>query len=195
LLYCHAGCNISTINDEVGHAFAEVIANSVSSVAKSVKIFDLKTVYPELQNKGDISDILAKEDSKYVEQLLSELKANTSEYELTCEPTSASNKVAQLPYNQALYTLICEINPKEQGKYTPNDKGFGELFADVFKDRCRYNATAKSWYYYNGKIWIEDVGNMKTRGCAEELYQVLAVYSLKFGEEERKGAFCKYIVN
>lgn len=39
-----------------------------------------------------------------------------------------------------------------------NDKGFGRMFALIFKKVLRYNRTRKSWYYYDGKVWLNDLG-------------------------------------
>lgn len=65
--------------------------------------------------------------------------------------------------------------------YSHNDKGLGELFADIYKDKCRYNITTKSWYIYDGKSWTEDVGNVKITRYAKKLYDTLNQYFLTLG--------------
>ena len=66
---------------------------------------------------------------------------------------------------------LTELNPYKN--YSHDDKGLGELFADVYKNQCRYNTTTKSWYIYNGKCWIEDTGNVKVSRYAKKLYDEL----------------------
>lgn len=50
-----------------------------------------------------------------------------------------------------------------------NDLGNGWLFASVFKDSCRYNATVKEWFFYKNGVWKQDVGGMVTSKYAKEL--------------------------
>ncbi|MDR2728719.1 MAG: hypothetical protein LBB56_06255 [Chitinispirillales bacterium] len=63
-------------------------------------------------------------------------------------------------------------------RYSCDDKGAGRLFADVFKSTLRYNATAKSWYYYNGCVWKQDNGGLNASYCAKELSDVMEIYAL-----------------
>lgn len=53
--------------------------------------------------------------------------------------------------------------------YTWDDKGMGELFADMYRDFCRYNVTAKEWYIFDGMIWKADTGAMQVSQRAKEL--------------------------
>ena len=53
-----------------------------------------------------------------------------------------------------------ELRPEE---YELNDKGTARLFAETYKDRIRYDVTAKEYRYFNGKRWIEDPGGMHTQ--------------------------------
>lgn len=41
-------------------------------------------------------------------------------------------------------------------RYESTDKGFGRLYADVFKDKHRYNPTRKDFMVYDGKRWSTD---------------------------------------
>ena len=51
-------------------------------------------------------------------------------------------------------------------RYETNDKGFGRLYADIFKDKHRYNPQRKDFMLYDGKRWIDD-----TEGLAAKLMQ------------------------
>lgn len=45
-------------NDDVGKKFAQYEAQKLSPVAKEVKVLDLRELWPELPEKGDISDVM-----------------------------------------------------------------------------------------------------------------------------------------
>jgi len=40
-------------------------------------------------------------------------------------------------------------------KYACDDKGNGELFADVFSSVARFNVTANEWFIYDGRVWLK----------------------------------------
>lgn len=84
--------------------------------------------------------------------------------------------------NDDLLTKLSKLQP--HNNYTKDDKGLGELFADIYKDKCRYNVTAKEWYVYNGKIWEEDTGGMQVSRYAKELADGLRVYSISTDDED-----------
>lgn len=85
-----------------------------------------------------------------------------------------------------------QINPC--GKYQLNDKGFGELFADVFADICRYNVTALNWYSYNGKIWVEDTGGMIVQGKAKKMYDALLKYATTIKDDYQKDLYLESVM-
>ena len=78
-------------------------------------------------------------------------------------------------------------------RYSLNDKGFGELFAEVYKDTCRFNATANSWYFFNGKVWVRDESNMFTLNKAKELSDSLLVYATTIEDEKQKLNYLEYV--
>ena len=45
---------------------------------------------------------------------------------------------------------LIEESPEKKYRYSQDDKGAGRLFAKVFKNKHRWNATAKEWVYYDG---------------------------------------------
>lgn len=87
---------------------------------------------------------------------------------------------------------VQEINPC--GKYQLNDKGFGELFADLFADTCRYNVTALNWYSYNGKIWVEDTGGMIVQGKAKIMYDALLKYATTIQDDDQKKIYLENVM-
>ncbi len=46
-------------NDEAGEKYAETVKRGILSSAKSIRVIPSKEIYPEIPNKGDISDILS----------------------------------------------------------------------------------------------------------------------------------------
>jgi len=97
----------------------------------------------------------------------------------------------QINSNDDLQSFLQSVQPHIN--YAYNDKGFGELFADVYKNHCRYNVTAKEWYVYNGKIWVEDIGAMKVSRLAKELMDGLLIYATTIQDEDKKTKFIEYV--
>ena len=79
--------------------------------------------------------------------------------------------------------------------YTWDDKGMGELFADMYRDYCRYNVTAKEWYVYDGVIWKADTGAMQVSQRAKELANALLVYCTTIEDERQKADYLKKVSN
>ncbi len=73
-----------------------------------------------------------------------------------------------------------------------NDLGNGWLFATVFKDLCRYNATVKEWFFYKNGVWKQDTGGMITSGLAKTLADALVLYCLGLEDERTKSPFLKH---
>lgn len=84
-------------------------------------------------------------------------------------PVSKHRKNVERQLLSKLYSLRPE-------KYEMNDKGNGQLFADVYKDILRYNATAREWYWFDGKRWKQDTGGMIAERKAKELSDIVQRY-------------------
>ena len=94
--------------------------------------------------------------------------------------------------NEELFNILKEKQPHTN--YSQDDKGLGELFADVYKDKCRYNTTAKEWYVYNGKIWDIDTGGLQVSRYAKELADSLYKYATTIENDRDKVDYIKFIV-
>lgn len=93
------------------------------------------------------------------------------------------------PSNGSLLQYLQQLQPHANGSYPQNDKGLGALFADTYRNLCRFNVTAKEWYVYDGRIWKEDTGGMHTSRFAKELADALLVYAagiLGMDEDKKK---------
>lgn len=79
-------------------------------------------------------------------------------------------------------------------KYSTTDKGSGALFADVFKDKHRYNPEWKDFAYYDGKRWIKDIEGMKARTSAKILVDALLQYTTQAGlDEKAQSSYFKFV--
>jgi len=79
-------------------------------------------------------------------------------------------------------------------KYACDDKGNGELFADVFSSIARFNVTANEWFVYDGRVWLKDVGAMQVSRMAKQLKDELLMFSVSIDNETQKTAYQKHIL-
>ena len=89
--------------------------------------------------------------------------------------------------------LIGRLQSLRPEKYEMSDKGNGQLFADVYRDCLRYNATAKEWFYFNGSRWQLDTGGMIAEGKAKELSDALFLYSYDIGDEKERKRYMNHV--
>lgn len=78
-------------NDDVGRAYANEVAAALHSIAKSVKLLDLSTVWPDIPEHGDISDMIETLGADEAARRLVELVRATPEW----EPDREVEKIAQ----------------------------------------------------------------------------------------------------
>ena len=90
-----------------------------------------------------------------------------------------------------LVLMLAELQP--HNRYTWDDMGMGELFADVFSDLCRYNTTAREWYIYDGVVWKEDTGAMTVSRYAKDLASALIVYCVSIDDERQRSDYLKIV--
>lgn len=125
----------------------------------------------------------AKDDYHKQKWSRNDYKSNTINTAISsCNKTANDNDVSinkniSSVINNVAISKLSELQPQKQENYSRDDKGLGELFADFYKDKCRYNVTAKDWYIYNSKIWEEDTGSMQVSRLAKELADNLLIYS------------------
>lgn len=82
---------------------------------------------------------------------------------------------------------------KPHEKYSFDDRGNGDLFADFFKDVVRFNATAGEWYFYTGRVWKRDDNGMRVARRAKELKDLLSAYSLTITGKKKKEVYKKHV--
>lgn len=101
-----------------------------------------------------------------------------------------SAKAETSPADQKL-AMLSLYDPLEYGY---NDRGTSELFSKLYRVELKYNTTAKEWYYYNGTVWVKDVGGMKAHSLAKEFFDLLIRYSVSINDEEKRQQFYAYYV-
>lgn len=79
-------------------------------------------------------------------------------------------------------------------KYSYDDRGNGDLFADIYKDVARFNTTVNDWYIYNGKLWQRDTGAMMVSRMAKQLKDELLVFSISIENDSQKTAYQKHVM-
>ncbi|NBH15018.1 DNA primase [Lachnospiraceae bacterium] len=87
---------------------------------------------------------------------------------------------AQGQQDKALEQILRNLHAE---RYETSDKGFGRLFADVFKDKHRYNPSRKDFMRYDGKRWIDDIEGLSARASAKALSDALVRYAVNVDTE------------
>lgn len=148
-------------NDDVGRAFADEIATKIRSVAKDIKVLDLRTVWTDIREHQDITDMLDRFG-----------KDETIKRIMMAENTKNREK-------KNIATRLKELHPESNTRYRQrSDIGNGNLFSDVYKDVARFCPERGRWYIYDGKRWMPDSqdGNRVMSLC-KRLADALIVYS------------------
>lgn len=149
-------------NDEAGIGVANTIVQDVQGIAKSVRMI---VPVPDVP-KADISDYFQAGHSKQeFEQMINAV-------------TEERRERATQPQTSQNMTLQEKLRDLHAEQYETSDKGFGCLFADVFKDKHRYNPTRKEFMNYDGIKWVDDPEGLNARRSAKELSDALAKYAI-----------------
>ena len=73
-------------NDDVGKAYAQETAAALHNVCKSVYLFDLSKVWPDIPLHGDVSDLIEKFGDEKACEMIAQLATSTPEWEPPKEP-------------------------------------------------------------------------------------------------------------
>lgn len=149
-------------NDEPGRAVSNTILKDIQPIAKSAKII---VPVPDIP-KADVSDYFQAGHTKQeFEQLINTVTKNRMEG--STERQKAPNK----PLEDVLRDLHAE-------QFETSDKGFGRLFATVFKDVHRYNPSRRDFMLYDGSRWVDDTEGLAARSAAKDLSDALVRYAV-----------------
>lgn len=135
----------------------------------------------EYLSKLEFQDELKKKLVSFIERFEGKIEKSlkTNELDIIAEKQSEkviSNDIA------SLIKLLTELEAVRN--FETNDKGFGSLFAEVFKDKHRYNPNIKDFMLYDGKKWIEDVEGLSARADAKVLSDALLQYGSSIGDTD-----------
>lgn len=159
------GANIIILadNDTPGIKVAEKVLNDIQPIAKGAKIV---VPMPDIP-KADISDYFKTGHTK-------------EEFEQMINTVTEKRTVEAM--DKSLIETLTELNAVQN--YETNDKGFGSLFAEVFKNKHRYNPSIKDFMLYDGKKWVEDTEGLSARTDAKLLSDALLQYGSSLGDPD-----------
>lgn len=143
-----------------------------------------------LMEKHGLDRNVARDMFKY-ELLGIDKDAEQQEWKERAKINSLVQRIITPAMPSKLTDKLLEMQP--HSSYTFDDKGLGELFADTHCDLCRYNATAKEWFVYNGKNWQIDTGAMVVSRYAKDLADALLVYAISIPDEKQKRAYIDFV--
>lgn len=83
-----------------------------------------------------------------------------------------------------------KIQPNTQIDWS--DLALSRLFADIFRERCRYCSTAKEWFVFDGVVWKIDVGGMTVLQFAKTFVDALTLFCLDAPSERQKSDGLKF---
>lgn len=106
---------------------------------------------------------------------------------LFAQSDSSCKNADRVFYGTNKKAVICDLSA------TIDIESIGALFAEVYKDTCRYNATANEWYFFNGKVWVRDEGGMIVHNKAKELADGLLIYATTIEDEQQKKNYIDYV--
>ena len=159
-------------NDKAGLTVANTILNDIKSVVKSVRIINPVPDVP----KADISDYFENHSKEDFEQLIK-------------TDVKRKNPAAKT----SIFDMLVEMNAIKN--YETNDKGNGRLFADIFKDKHRYNSTRKDWMLFDGRRWIDDTEGLSARQDGKRLSDALVKYAFKYGDTNGENRYLTSVLS
>lgn len=170
-------------NDEAGERLTTKIINDLIGVANSLKV-----VKTSERNHGDVTDYF--QDGYTIEdfnKLVNEAKIISQDQQQEVNSLKKKNKIPQW-----ISDKITELKP--ENNYSYDDRGNGDLFAEVFKGVCRFNSTANCWYCYNGKFWEEDRSELIVAEKAKILQDALWVYAATIEDYKLREEYSKHVI-
>lgn len=193
-------------NDKVGLAYGTAAFAAIEKVALQCGSLDLKKCWPEIPEKGDVSDYIAakgEEASNRLKQLsaLAEMMSKQVKPKAaTPAPVAPMMATTSGRFNPNLLKsendflrAIRKIDPHSSSSiYSWTDNGSGLLFANLVRGQARYVPSQKSWFIFDGTRWIPDEGNMKVMELCKKAGNALNRYALGINDEQERKAYMQY---
>ncbi len=122
------GCAVCIFqdNDEIGRAYAQETAAALYGVADSVKVLDLATIWPNIPEHGDVSDLIARAGAEKACTLIAKLSTETPYWK---PPTDQAKpqlvRACDVPYEPPRWTIAPYIQ-RGKGTLIQADNGTGK---------------------------------------------------------------------
>lgn len=114
-------------NDVPGQKYAEMIAQQVASVAKSVSLLDLSTVWSDIPQKGDVSDYVQHVGTGQARQMLRDMAADAKPWRKPeAKGLLACFRTLDTFAEEDADWLVSNLIPKEQITSIVADGGLGK---------------------------------------------------------------------
>lgn len=188
-------------NDDAGRGYAKAALKALKPTNYNTGIMQLNNWWPEIPEKGDVSDYIAAKGEEAVAKLKETLDVVTRNR----KPAPAVKAVPVAQCSTATVTVaatsaplmlktcgdyrnvIKKLDPYSNPKYSTTDNGSGRLFSDIVKGQARYVASRKSWFIYDGTRWAPDEGNMATMEMCKTIGDALTHYAFEIKDEKERG--------
>jgi len=90
-----------------------------------------------------------------------------------------------------LLEKVRDAMPESNPRYKSRDMGSGRLYADLFKGIARYVPERKCWFVFDGKRWIQDIGNLKAMELCKDLADALLNHVKDIHDEKTRSDYLK----
>ena len=170
-------------NDEAGEKLTTRIISDLIGVVNSIKV-----VKTSERDHGDVTDYF--QDGYTIEDFNKLVRETEFIPQNQGKDVDKPTKKKAIP--QWIKEKVAELGPEIN--YSYDDRGNGDLFADVFKDVCRFNSTAKCWCCYNGKFWEEDRAELIAAENAKMLQDALLIYATTIEDYKEREEYGKHVM-
>ncbi|MCM1325246.1 MAG: phage/plasmid primase, P4 family [Bacteroidales bacterium] len=131
---------------------------------------------------GDFTNYMESHTKEDLYKLIGDA-INKSAVKETVREGVAKRDTAITPQGQQDSHLEQALRDLHAERYETSDKGYGKLFADVFKDKHRYNPSRGDFMRYDGKRWVDDVEGLSAKASAKALSDALVRYAINVDTE------------
>lgn len=181
------GLNVIVVpdRDTPGYKSAERISQSLNRCGVNVRVIHWPEDFEVL--KGDYSDYIDtfpdRQTGVMAFRKLIESAVTPADYEKECkrlreQDRQQERETIKVSTEDEVSMIARKIHEREGGKiFEVTDSKCGELIGRFFPE-CRYNVTARQWYWYDGKRWVLDAESMHIERAAAIFEKALWYYSI-----------------
>ena len=195
-------------NDGAGRGYAKAALKALKPTNYNTGIMQLNNWWPEIPEKGDVSDYIAAKGEEAVAKLKETLDVVTRNRKpapavkavpvAQCSTATVTVAATSAPLMLKTYgdyrNVIKKLDPYSNPKYSTTDNGSGRLFSDIVKGQARYVASRKSWFIYDGTRWAPDEGNMATMEMCKTIGDALNRYAFDIKDEKKRQEYLRYTI-